>query len=366
MGVSNFRNKEFCTVHHLLNRIAHRVFFLKDDERNDFLAMMLRVAEFTGIKLLGWCIMSNHFHILVFLPERVEVDEKEIVRRIGVLKGKKGADAFVAMLSTLRARDACGEANAQRLLAQQRRRMYNVGSFMKILKQWFTEEYNRRSSHVGTLWESTYIDRPVEFSRSGMEHVLAYVGLNPIRAGLCTSYEEYVWSSLWAVARGDTSAIEGLRFVYGDEMTVPEMRDALHERMDEMLETEKRQWAYEVARRRAAGYGIPHNPLTDEAYVAQAAAHREKVVQAGTELYERDVIYRKSAEKRRVIQLRIVEALRNDPTLPPSVLARNLEIPMTTIYDYVKDLVLKGALSRSKRSAPWVLDEMRITELGLT
>ncbi len=61
MGFSNFRKREPFTVHHIMNRIAHRVFFLRDEERNDFIEMMRRVAEFTGIQLLGWCVMNNHF-----------------------------------------------------------------------------------------------------------------------------------------------------------------------------------------------------------------------------------------------------------------------------------------------------------------
>ena len=44
MGNSNFRIKECQTVHHVMNRIAHQVFFLKDEERNDFAAMMKRSA----------------------------------------------------------------------------------------------------------------------------------------------------------------------------------------------------------------------------------------------------------------------------------------------------------------------------------
>ena len=54
--------------------------------------MMFRVAEFSGIRLLGWCIMTNHFHVLVYLPEEEDLDEAEIVRRYGVLKGKMAAN----------------------------------------------------------------------------------------------------------------------------------------------------------------------------------------------------------------------------------------------------------------------------------
>ena len=110
MGFSNFRKREPFTVHHIMNRIAHRVFFLRDEERNDFIEMMRRVAEFTGIQLLGWCVMNNHFHILAYLPERKEVDEAEVVRRVGVLKGVKGSEALLAKLTELRRQEVVSVA----------------------------------------------------------------------------------------------------------------------------------------------------------------------------------------------------------------------------------------------------------------
>ena len=88
MANSNNRIKEHDTVHHLVSRIAHRVYFLKESERMDFLEFARRTADFTGIRLLGWCVMGNHFHILVFLPVPEPVDEEEILRRDAVLKGR--------------------------------------------------------------------------------------------------------------------------------------------------------------------------------------------------------------------------------------------------------------------------------------
>ena len=116
MGVSNFRIRETATVHHILNRIAHRVFFLRDEERNDFIEMMRRVAEFSGVKLLGWCVMTNHFHILAFLPEREEVDAAEVVRRVALLKGERMAIALQANLEKLHLQKPGGEDKAQELM----------------------------------------------------------------------------------------------------------------------------------------------------------------------------------------------------------------------------------------------------------
>lgn len=366
MGVSNFRIRETATVHHILNRIAHRVFFLRDEERNDFIEMMRRVAEFSGVKLLGWCVMTNHFHILAFLPEREEVDAAEVVRRVALLKGERMAIALQANLEKLHLQKPGGEDKAQELMDGYRRRMYDIGSFMKTLKQWFTEEYNRRTSHVGTLWESAYIDRAVAFDTANMAKVLAYICLNPIRGGLCARYDEYVWSSLCAVSRGDRLAIDGLRFIYGEDASVEEMKNALYRQMDILLDAEKRQWALEVARRRAAGYPVPENPLTDEAYVAQAAAHLEEAIRAGTTLHEQSLVYRKCEEKRKDIQWRIVEEIRKMPTVPVRVLSARLGISASTVYAYVRELVKFGVLRRDSRMEGWTIGESEFTNSGQT
>ena len=77
MAASNHRIRETSTYHRLISRIAHRVYFMKDEERNDFVEMMRRVAEFSGITLVAWCVLTNHFHILAYLPEAVEIGEDE-------------------------------------------------------------------------------------------------------------------------------------------------------------------------------------------------------------------------------------------------------------------------------------------------
>jgi REP element-mobilizing transposase RayT len=364
MSNSNSRIKEPLTFHHIINRIAHRVFFLRDEERNDFLAMLRRVAEFTGIKLVGWCIMTNHFHLLAFLPERIELDEVEIIRRVGILKGASAAKALASQFAELRAKDAAqptqtettigeGEAKIQTVLERLRKRMYDVGSFMKTLKQWFTEDYNHRSSHVGTLWESTYVDRAVPTRKEDLAKVLAYIFLNPIRAGICPGFDEYEWSSLHAAGNGDQTAIDGLRLVYGDEMDVPSMIEAVHTMMDSVLEQEKRDWANEVARRRRAGYDVPKNPLTDEAYVAQAAAHWDEVLKAGTEIYEQEYHYRRSREKSEALKVSIIDAIKAHPMLKPSALSRLLGKPKSTVCKCIRELVASGALHRDEQTSQW-------------
>ena len=50
--------------YHLVSRLAHRAFFLDDEEKKDrAVALMRRVEEFSGVVVLAYAFMSNHFHI---------------------------------------------------------------------------------------------------------------------------------------------------------------------------------------------------------------------------------------------------------------------------------------------------------------
>ncbi len=277
MSQSNYRSRQTNTVHHLGSRIAHKVYFLEDDERNDFLEMARRVADFVGIKLIGWCIMTNHFHLLIYLPDVEDVGEQEVLRRYSVLKGQKAGAHMGAEIARWRQAGPSGESMVREWLDSQRRRMYSVAEYMKILKQWFTTEYNRRHAHRGTLWEATYFDRIVKYSQSEIAKRLAYIHLNPIRAAMATSFDGYVWSSYRAFVLGDELAVSGMRFVYGDDLSKAEISARHEELMQALLEEEKQQRAMEIAQKFAEGCEMPRDPITTEAEIAQAAARMKQL-----------------------------------------------------------------------------------------
>jgi len=344
MSYSNYRVKDDNTVHHITSRIAHKVFFLHEDERNDLIEMLRRAAQFSGIQLLAWCIMTNHFHFLVHLPPRMQVDDDEVLARVTVLKGKSARRAIDAMLSNWRQQG--DETAIKDWFNRQRNRMYDVGAFMKIVKQWFTEEYNRRQSHAGTLWEAAYFDRVIECKTSEIAKCAGYVHLNPIRAAACAGYADYPWSSFSALAKGDDIALAGMRFIYGDPMATASDLMARHALLlDDLLEKEKRKRAEEIARKRAAGYEMPVDHLTTEAMVAQAAAHLQKVQEA--------LIALRADSKG---EDAVLSALVLNPSATTDALAKTLNLAHSTVYQYLRKLQRRGSISRVKRKDSWNIE----------
>lgn len=338
MANSNYRIKEYETVHHLVSRIAHRVYFLKEEERNDFVEMMRRTADFCGVKLIGWCIMTNHFHILAYLPHRVALDEKEVIRRYAVLKGVSAATEKEKQFLEWRQSGAPGEQRVNKELDRIKARMYNIGSFMKILKQWFTGEYNRRYSHKGTLWESAYYDRIVEFVESEIAKCLGYIHLNPIRAAVAVRYSEYIWSSYTAFCRGDQTAIDGLKFAYGEDVPVETIKQRHEFLLDTLLENEKRRRAEDIARKRSAGYEIPPDALTDEAMIIQAAAHLEKVREASLALKEEAIVKNRRKRKLALAEEQVVSLRQNNPDITVTEIASTIGMSERSVYRIIARL----------------------------
>ena len=59
--------------YHLVSRLAHRAFFFDDEEKDRAVALMRRVEEFSGVVVLAYAFMSNHFHIFIYVPSSEEI-----------------------------------------------------------------------------------------------------------------------------------------------------------------------------------------------------------------------------------------------------------------------------------------------------
>jgi hypothetical protein len=57
-------------IYHVMSRTVNGEFLFGDLEREAFRRMMWRMASFSGVEILTYVVMSNHFHILVKVPDR--------------------------------------------------------------------------------------------------------------------------------------------------------------------------------------------------------------------------------------------------------------------------------------------------------
>ena len=84
---------------------------------------------------------------------------------------------------------------AEDLVASLRLKLSSLSEFMRKIKVEFARFYNRRHSRRGYFWGDRFISVIVERGET-LINCLAYIDLNPLRAGLVERPEQYHWNSL--------------------------------------------------------------------------------------------------------------------------------------------------------------------------
>ncbi len=191
-----------------MSRIVGKEKLLGYLEREVLRKQIWRQAEFCGVEVLTYAVMENHFHVLLRVPDRVKIDDNELIRRVGVLYGEDRAHVLEAGLKGL---------SAQSLRDQYVKRMGDVSQYMKELKQRFSIWYNRNHGRVGTLWAERFKSVLVESSGSALRTVAAYIDLNAVRARLCKDPKDYRFCGYGEACAGEAKARKGLRTVMEQE-----------------------------------------------------------------------------------------------------------------------------------------------------
>ena len=61
-------SEEKPSIYHCVSRVVDRQFVFGDDEREVFRMFMRLMENFSGCRVLSYCVMSNHFHVLLEVP----------------------------------------------------------------------------------------------------------------------------------------------------------------------------------------------------------------------------------------------------------------------------------------------------------
>ncbi len=128
--------------HHITQRgnRGERVFF-RDEDRSTYLGLLVDRCLHTGVSLSGYCLMTNHVHLITVPPS-----EEALARAIGA--------------AHLR----------------------------------YTLLINAREGWQGHLWQNRFFSAPLDAAYHWRAQ--RYSELNPVRAGLVTAPEDYPWSSV--------------------------------------------------------------------------------------------------------------------------------------------------------------------------
>ena len=187
-------------LYHVISRVVDRRFVLGTEEKGKFRTLMRMQENFTGCRVLSYCLMDNHFHLLLEVPPMAAggIPDEVLLKRLSALYGEDFVGGVALELAnTRKAVYTCDTGLDKAVAAIHKRftyRMQDLGEFMKGLLQRFTQWFNRAHSRTGRLWEDRFKSLIVEDGIAART-MAAYIDLNPVRAGMVKDPAEYRWSS---------------------------------------------------------------------------------------------------------------------------------------------------------------------------
>jgi REP element-mobilizing transposase RayT len=198
-----------------MTRTVNGEMLFKDREKEMLRKMLWQVAEFCGAEILTYCVMTNHFHVLLRIPELAILSDAELMRRYKVLYPKP-TKFQSASTKVMESQLQAGGEEADEIRRKLRARMGDVSEYMKTVKQRFSVWYNRNHRRYGTLWADRFKSVLVEGQGNPLQTMAAYIDLNPVRAGLVEDPKDYRFCGYAEAVAGVAEAKKGLIHVWAD------------------------------------------------------------------------------------------------------------------------------------------------------
>lgn len=166
-------------VYHVMSRTALDGFVLGDVEKDYLLQLIKHLSSIYFTEILGFCLMGNHFHIVARMHPGDEYSDDDIRKRFALYYQN----------------DKTKRVLMPNQIPVLREKWEKLSEFMKEIKQGFSRYYNKRHNRRGFFWSDRFKSVLVEDGET-LINCLAYVDLNPVRAGIVERPDDYRWNSL--------------------------------------------------------------------------------------------------------------------------------------------------------------------------
>lgn len=188
--------------YHCICRCVRRAFLCGKDHysgqdyehRRQWVVERLAIlVEVFAIDLCAYAVMSNHYHVVLKVDrDRAagwsyrEVAERWMKLFSGHLLVKRWLRDETSEAETLKALE---------MVADWRERLFDLGWFMKCLNEHLARRANEEDCCKGRFWESRYKCQAL-LDEQALLSCMAYVDLNPVRAGMAATPERSDYTSV--------------------------------------------------------------------------------------------------------------------------------------------------------------------------
>ncbi len=204
------------TIYHCVSRTVNKEFFWDERAKEVLRRQIGKVAAFCGVDIISYCLMSNHFHLLVRVVTNRSacLTNEDMVEKLRLFyNNPDDAPVLAKYEEDLLGTEERRRENTRKMLLA---RMDDLSNFMKILKQRFSIWYNRNYHRAGPHWCDRFQSVLVQNSQPALRMVAAYIALNPVRAGICKDPKDYRYSSFAEALSGDIKALQQLSVITGE------------------------------------------------------------------------------------------------------------------------------------------------------
>ncbi len=214
--------------YHCIARCVRRAFLCGQDHytgqdfshRRSWLVERLKLqASVFGIDICAYAIMSNHYHVVLRVDRnrvRQWSDNEIMTRWTRLFRGPLLVQRQLAREPLTVAESA----TVKDIAATWRRRLYDVSWFMRCLNETIARRANAEDGCRGRFWEGRFKSQAL-LDETALLSCMAYVDLNPIRAGLASTLEDSDFTSVRERLRGPAGTGPGQESVTQDYPLLP-------------------------------------------------------------------------------------------------------------------------------------------------
>lgn len=159
------------------------------------LERLAQLDSIFAIDICAYAVMSNHYHLVLHVDQKRARTwtAQQIVERWTVLFSRP---SIVERWEQGLAGDAEREV-AEKIIDLWRRRLCDVSWYMRCLNEHLARRANAEDGCSGRFWEGRFKSQAL-LDEAGLLTAMAYVDLNPIRAGIAATPEESEFTSIYS------------------------------------------------------------------------------------------------------------------------------------------------------------------------
>jgi putative transposase len=197
---------------HITSRTVGQEFLLGDVEKEKLFNIIKYYSGYYFVKPIGLTVMDNHFHLLIKSEPESYYSDEQVKQRIVKYRDKKKKKEKGKEEDWEGEEEGDGEISSNEL-QRIKKQMADISEYVRAIKQTFSRWYNKLNNRSGYLWGDRFKSVLIE-KGEGLLNCLAYIDLNPVRAGIVKRPEDYRWSGIgyriYTDNKGDFLSFDGI------------------------------------------------------------------------------------------------------------------------------------------------------------